>query len=154
MKTRLSAFIVGLFTLGLLASQAAASTRFHNGFTNTIWTAHAFASTSGILCGWKDGCDGAGLDDWRRQGWWEIAPGGTVTVHGSGYGNAFHQAYAEDAFGHFWGGGGRTFVVRQAAMDFCGNDGVSTRSVTFFAASTIRCCGGACATNGTVHFNP
>jgi hypothetical protein len=153
MKRKLSIMIIGLLTLALQAAPASAWTRFHNASANTIWTAHAFASTSGFLCGWNDGCGGAGLNDWRKQGWWQIAPGGTLQVHGSGYGNAFHDAYGEDAFGHVWGGGGNTLGVSDAAMDTCGN-GITVRTVTFFRAANTRCCGGSCASNGTVNFLP
>jgi len=154
MKSKLLAVILGVVTLGLGASQAGAVTRFHNASANTIWTAHAFASTSGFLCGWNDGCSGSGIDDWRLQRWWQIAPGGTVQVHGFGYGNAFHDAYAEDAFGHFWGGGGNTFPVGNSANDVCGTGLETSRRATFFRASNTRCCGGSCAGDGTVNFLP
>jgi uncharacterized membrane protein len=152
-RNKLSATLVGLATLALTAGQAGASTKFHNNSANTIWTMHAFASMTGLGCGWDDGCSGTGLNDWRKQGWWQIAPGGTVTVHGSGYGNAFHDAYAEDAVGHWWGNGGNNFGINQSAQDTCG-DGITVRRVTFFRAASSRCCGIGCATNGTVTFNP
>jgi hypothetical protein len=153
MKRKLSAIIVGLVALGLGGREAAAWTRFHNNSANTIWTMHAFASTKGFGCGWADGCNGSGIDDWRLQRWWQIAPGGTVQVHGFGWGNAVHDAYGEDAFGHFWGGGGGVFPAGNDANDVCGVGLETSRRVTMFHARTTWCCGIGCPGDGTVNFN-
>src|SRR6185503_15451812 len=104
------ALVLSMFTMAMtmLPGTAGAWLKFKNSTPNTIWTAHAFSSTSGFLCGWNDGCSG-GRGEWRIQGWWAIAPGGTVTVQSQNYGNAFHDYYAEDSFGHVWSGGGGSY---------------------------------------------
>lgn len=132
---------------------AAAWTRFHNNSPYTIWAAHAFDSVSGFLCGYSDGCATSS----RVKGWFQIAPGGTVTVDSRGWGNATHEAYADDGLGHYWEGGSG-YVVPNDAFDRCQYDTwlytrpTSNRYYFFFARNTT-CCGGTCPANGTVNFN-
>jgi hypothetical protein len=159
MIRRLLILALGLFALVAAPTEAGAWTKFKNNTSVTLWTAHAFASTSGFLCGWDDGCSGSGKSDWRVQGWWQIAPGGLVTVHGSGYGNAYHDAYAEDDFGHTWGGGGNDYATPNNAFDHCGGIGIvqggtAVPMPVFARVRNTRCCGGSCTSNGTVNFNP
>jgi hypothetical protein len=136
---------------------ASASTKFKNNSPNTIWTLHAYASTSGFLCGWDDHCSSEG--DWVVEGWYKIAPGATVIVQGQGYGNAYHDAYGEDGLGHYWvGGGGNAvggnFCAPRTAFSWCSNVCSTNASYyQFFRARGTRCCGGSCPGDGTVNFN-
>lgn len=170
MKRLLS--LVGLLFAGVLLLQgsANASLKFKNGTPNTIWTAHAFSSTSGFLCGYNDGCSGS-RGEWRVQGWWAIAPGGTATVQSATYGNAYHDYYAEDSLGHIWASGGGRYPVDQAAFDVCQNDiepigcitfdcpscppcqtGNTVRMLDFRRLRGSRCCGGSCQSDYTLTF--
>ena len=157
MKRAMTAWLLGLVVFVGAAAPAAAWTKFKNNSANTIWAAHAHSSVTGLFCGWPDACSGSGKNDWRVAGYWVIAPGGTAIVHPAGYGNAMHDVYADDAFGHVWGGGGNTFCIGFEGFDHCGgNCGVDPTSSNFeFArARGTRCCGGSCPGNGTINFNP
>jgi uncharacterized membrane protein len=151
--------------LGLMGSKPAhAWTKVKNNTNNVVFVSHAFASVSSIFCGWSDGCNGAGVQDWRVEGWWAIAGGGgSVTVHGSGYGNALHDIFAEDEFGHRWDANspgatpGQWFTdIPQTAFGFC-EDGITNnnplpprRTLRYMNVRGSRCCGGACPSNGTI----
>jgi hypothetical protein len=143
----------------VFSSATRASTKFKNFSPNTIWTLHAYASTSGFLCGWNDGCSGV-EGDWVVEGWYQIAPGATVVVQGNGYGNAYHDAYGEDSYGHVWQGGGGnpqggTYCAPPTAFSWCNNTCQSPNGnyYSFFRARNTRCCGGSCPGDGTVNFN-
>jgi len=157
MKRAMTTWLLALVFLAGAAAPAAAVTKFKNNSSNNIWTAHAWSSVTGFLCGWPDACNGSGIGTWRVAGYWQIAPGGTQQVQFQSWGNALHDAFADDAFGHVWGGGGHTFCIGFEGFDHCGgNCGVDPTSTNFefFTARGTRCCGGTCPENGTVHFNP
>ena len=104
---------VALALLGA-ASTASAWTKFKNSTANTVWLAYAYQSVSGVACGYST-CGGG----WRVQGWWQIAPGGTVTVNGHDHHNAKHHFYAQDQFGHIWNGTGTQQRLETGAFDYC-----------------------------------
>jgi uncharacterized membrane protein len=118
---------------------------------NTVWVSHAVASTSGILCGWNDGCDDNSTKGWRVHGWWQISPGGTAIVQTQNFGNAVHQIFAHDAFGHTWGQNGGAFGTPNAVFSRC--EGLFTDLnlpyLTYRKIRTSWCCGGACPADGT-----
>jgi hypothetical protein len=157
MKRAILALSLGIITLVGATSSASAWTKFRNRSAFSIFTLHAHASTSGFLCGYNDGCDFFG--DWRVQGWWHLNPGEVKTVHGYGYGNAWHDAYAEDGTGRVWGGGapntpGGTYCAPQTAFDHCsGTCTTNMRRLWFFRARATWCCGGSCPGDGYINFN-
>lgn len=149
-----------LFAVMTVPATANAWTRIRNNHDHPVWVSHAFSSVSGVLCGWSDSCDYAGLGSWRVEGWWALAAGGeTQIVHGSGYGNALHDIYAECDSGHVWQGGGHKFGIPQTAFSKCGDDALVTPAPpgityrTFQVARGSRCCGGTCPANGTINLN-
>jgi uncharacterized membrane protein len=136
-----------------LPGSADAALKFKNSTPNAVFVAHAFASTSGFGCGYNDGCSG-GRGDWKVEGWWRVAPGGTTTVHSQTYGNAWHDFYAEDGLGHVWQGGGGTFCTPIVAFGRCNNDeclgcigncpNPNPRILTYRPLRHEWCCGIAC----------
>jgi uncharacterized membrane protein len=143
----------------VLPGSASAYLKFKNSTPNTVFVAHAFASTSGFLCGYNDNCSG-GRGDWRVEGWWRIVPGATSQVQSQTYGNAWHDYYAEDGLGHVWGGGGFSFCTPFPAFSRCNNDeclgcigncpNPNPRVLTYRALRHSWCCGGACGPEGHV----
>ncbi|MDX2054463.1 MAG: hypothetical protein SFV15_18825 [Polyangiaceae bacterium] len=156
-----SALALGLAAVGS-ASNASAWLKFKNNTANTIWTSHAWASTSGFGCGYWDACDktDSNVTGYRVRGWWAIAPGGIVTVQSENFGNAWHQYYAEDAVGHKWNGGGYTFFTPHASAyghcgDFTGFGEAASDFTVHRWLSTSRCCGVTCSPdNYTLTFVP
>jgi uncharacterized membrane protein len=152
MTKTLATFLLGVAAFVGATRPAGAATHFQNTSSNTIWAAHKFDSTWGFGCGYDDGCDHAS----RMTGWWQIAPGGITTVDSRGWGNARHEAYAEDGLGHYWEGGDPVclgdngFNTCQYNDSLC-NQPTSTYYSFFFARNTA-CCGGTCPTNGTIVF--
>lgn len=151
--------LLGVVTLAGLAGPANAWTRFHNNTSNTISTAHAYDSVSGFLCGYSDGCP----SNWHLKGWWNIAPGGTVTVDGNAWGNASHDVYGFDSLGHEWTGGGGNPLGGSYGIPFdrafsgCQYDFLTLPRTEYRTFARIRystCCGGSCPSNYTVNFNP
>ncbi|HEX6245667.1 MAG TPA: DUF1036 domain-containing protein [Polyangiales bacterium] len=124
-----------------LAPSAHAWTKVKNNTPNTISLAYAFSSVSGVGCGYST-CGGG----WKSKGWWNIAPGGTVTINGQAHHNADHQYYAQDTQGRKWRGGGRAFELRNTPFDFC-NQGLfpGTWQEVFKKISGSRCCGFWCS---------
>lgn len=144
-----------------VCSQAAASTKYHNDAGRTIHTAHAFASTSGFLCGFNDGCGGSDSGDfapgWRVRGWWNLGPGGTATVSGNSSTNMFQQSFAFDDLGSQWTGNGKRFCVENSVMDHCGNIcTTNSTSPRWFSFDNLLCCGAICSEgdNFTLNFLP
>lgn len=120
---------------------AGAWLKFHNDYSSGIWTAHAYASTNGLFCGYDDGCPGDSYNaGWRVKGWWRVEPGGTATVDGETYHNAWHQYYAEADDGAWWGGDASYMPVRNAAYNWCGN-ATGEYYPQFYWLATSRCCG-------------
>jgi uncharacterized membrane protein len=117
---------------------------------NTIWVSHAVASTTGFLCGWNDGCDDNGTSGWRVHGWWQISPGGTAIIQTQNFGNAVHQIFVNDAFGHVWGGNGYAFGTPNTVFTRC--EGLFTDLnlpyLTYAKVRTSWCCGGSCPADG------
>jgi hypothetical protein len=154
-----AAMLFGVATIVGASSPAGAWTRFHNNSSFTIRVAHAFDSTSGFLCGYSDGCS----SNWHLSGWWDMAPGTTITVETHGYGNASHDAYGFDSLGHEWVGttpgnvlGGSYGLPFDRNFEGCQYDFLSlpfTEYRTFFRARLAQCCGGSCPSNGTINFN-
>jgi uncharacterized membrane protein len=66
-------------------------------------------------------CGGGGAAEWFNAGWWQIAPGGVVTVNGRDHHEAHHAFFAEDDFGRFWAGNKVSLCVPFTAFDMCGN---------------------------------
>lgn len=60
-------------------------------------------------------CDGT---NWAKKGWWEVPPGGTVTVRGGASNGARYFWYAETASGLQWAGDITTWVPGRA-FDWC-----------------------------------
>ena len=159
MKTRTVVMLLALAFIESSAGHAFAWLKFHNDTPNTIWTTHAYASTSGFLCGFNDGCSGSDSGDfapgWATKGWWQIAPGGTSTVQSEDYHNSYHQYYAEDGYGHVWANGGYKFCNDNEAFSWCGDICQIPRHNTPYYRwlSTSRCCGAFCSPdNYTLNF--
>ena len=157
MKRSIMAACLGMLVLVGVSSSASAWTKFRNRSSFRISTAHAFASTSALGCGWDDGCTSFG--NWRVQGWWSLNPGEVQTVHSLGWGNAYHDAYGEDGTGRVWGGGGGntvggSYCAPQTGFNHCsGTCTTDMRRLLFFRARGARCCGGTCPGDGYVNFN-
>lgn len=129
-------------------SGAEASTKFKNNTPNPVWVAYAHSADQGAGCGYNDGCGGAThlSGSYKVQGWWQIAPGGTVTVNGHAHHNARHQYYAEDGLGHVWQGGGFVFATNWEAFTRCGNSfPFGSINRTFRQLSNSTCCGFWCS---------
>jgi hypothetical protein len=156
MKRAMMALLLGLVVLASASAPAGAETTFRNKTPNVIWTAHAYSSVWGASgCGWPDACNGSGIGTWRVHGYFVIGPGGHAHVHPLGWGNAMHDYYGEDEFGHVWSGGGNTFCIGNEAFDHCGgNCGVDPTSINivFSTWRGTRCCGGFCPGDRTLNF--
>ena len=161
MKRLAVVLVAAMMVVMSVPGEAGAWLKFKNSTPNMIWTAHAFASTSGFLCGYNDGCSGS-RGEWRVQGWWAIAPGGTATVQSNTYGNAWHDYYAEDSFGHVWKNGGGTYCSDQTAFDRCDQDlcigcmgncpNPNPSLLQYRRLRSTRCCGGTCQSDYTLNF--
>lgn len=136
------AFLAILFGAGALAPSAHAWTKVKNSTPTTITLAYAFSSVSGIFCGYST-CGGG----WKTIGWFNIAPGGTVTINGQAHHNAEHYYYAQDQAGHKWrGNGGKSFELRNAKFEFC-NQGIHPGQwvENFNVITRGTCCGATCS---------
>ena len=147
-RSALAATVLATVLVGS-GGQAHAWYKIKNGTANTVWVSHAFSSTQRFLCGWDDGCADATSSGWRVEGWWMIAPGGTSTVHGKGFGNAYHQIYAHDGVGHVWAGGNGSgwFGTPDSAFSRCEGLFTEEQSMPYYSYRPIRtswCCGGSC----------
>jgi len=122
-----------------------------NATPDTVWVTHAFASTSGFLCGWNDGCSDSAAPGWRVEGWWQIASGGSAIVQSAGWGNAYHQIFAHDLVGHVWSGGGDRFATPDSAFSRCAEffPPSNIPAYTYVPTSNHRCCGGSCPSGRT-----
>lgn len=124
-----------------------------NSTPNPVWVAHAYASTSGILCGWKDGCDDNSTSGWAVHGWWNIAPGGVAILLTQNYGNAVHQIFAHDNVGHVWGQNGGFWGTPNTVFARC--EGLFTDlNLPYVQYRKIRtgwCCGGSCQADATTN---
>jgi uncharacterized membrane protein len=132
--------------LAAAAGDAHAWMKVKNNTPNTIWFVHAFASTSGFGCGYDDGCTGEN-GEWAVQHWWGVAPGGTATVQSQNFGNAWHQYYAEDDFGHFWAGDGENVCLWWNGNGMCSDlcDTNAYTQVNLRRLRDTRCCGLGCS---------
>jgi uncharacterized membrane protein len=142
-----------LVTAVVLASSAPAHAYYQitNRTPNTVWLTHAYASTSGFLCGWNDGCSDATAPGWRVEGWWQIAPGGTAVIQSQNWGNAYHQIFAHDLAGHVWSGNGDRFATPDSVFNRCAEffPPSNIPAYQYVWTSTHRCCGGSCPSFGS-----
>lgn len=97
--------------------------KFTNSTPWTVWVSHAYASYDSGVCGFWDACQGSsGVDTYRVQGWWGMAPGGSATVDSHRYGTAWRQYYAVADNGAEWRDGGYTFWLDfNNHFSFCGS---------------------------------
>jgi len=149
MKATWALAALALVGATLPAGEAAAWVKFKNNTPNTIWVAHAYASTYQQVCGWYDSCpgqDNGSAYGWRVEGWWKLDPGQTKKVNTQNYGNAWWQYYANDDAGHYWGNGGYNFTVDYAnAFNWCGQYQPSwLPKLQFKWMRSTRCCGMFC----------
>lgn len=140
-KLRWFTFLALFLGASAFVPSAHAWTKVKNNTPTTVSFAYAFSSVSGIGCGYST-CGGG----WKSTGWWNIAPGGTVTINGQAHHNAIHQYYAQDQAGRKWRGGGRAFELRNSSFDFC-NQGLNPANwqEVFKVMSGSRCCGFTCS---------
>jgi uncharacterized membrane protein len=80
------------------------SLSFSNSTPAPIWLCYAHHDSS---------CGSEG-DEWMKEGWWEIPPGGNVTVRGGPVNGAKYFFYAEGGSGRVWGGDFSTTVPLDA----------------------------------------
>jgi|SoiMethySBSTD1v2_1073268.scaffolds.fasta_scaffold128329_2 hypothetical protein len=145
----LGVFVTGAALLSV-SGESAAWTKYKNKTPNTISTVHGFASGQAFGCGFDDGCrlSGDDLEDFRIRGWFNIAPGGSVTVETHAFHNSAHIGYAEDNFGHVWNSNLQQICISNNAFDVCGSNcpGSGTpRRVSPFQFRNARCCGFTCS---------
>lgn len=147
----IGALVLGGATLAGSPGTAHAWYKVKNATPNTVWVSHAYWSMTGFLCGWNDGCDDNSTSGWAVHGWWQISPGGTAILLTQNYGNAAHQIFANDAFGHVWGQDGGSFGTPNTPFWRC--EGLFTDlDIPYLTYRKIRntaCCGGSCQADFT-----
>lgn len=153
MKNRISGALslAGALIVLLVSSAGDASVKIKNNTSNTVFAAQDRTA----VCGWE--C----TNGWRSLGWWQIAPGGTVTVWGSSANKVLFTYFAEDGLGHTWRGSEWQHSVCSpfAVFDNCTSPGpcaTPNRSLTYGASSVPNfCCGIFCgfATDHTIVLN-
>jgi uncharacterized membrane protein len=135
------------------AGKASAWYKVKNSTPNTVWVSHAYWSMTGLGCGWNDGCDNNSTSGWAVHGWWQISPGGVAILLTQDYGNAAHQLFANDSFGHVWGNNGFSFGTPNTVFARC--EGLFTElNMPYLQYRTVRataCCGVGCTTNFTTN---
>lgn len=134
--------------------QAHAWYKLRNDTPNKLFVVHAYNSMTGFLCGFNDGCDDRVINGYRVHGWFHIEPGATVTVLSQNWGNAYHQVFANNLFGHVWTGNGDHFGTPNTAFNRCEPlfSDLDIPNPKFVFTSTHRCCGGSCPSNKTDFF--
>jgi uncharacterized membrane protein len=90
------------------------SLSFSNSTGTDIWLVYAH----------HDSDCGSGGDAWLKEGWWQIQPGGSVTVTGGPVNGARYFYYAEGDSGPTWEGEFTTSVPREVFSQ-CWNIGTT-----------------------------
>jgi uncharacterized membrane protein len=80
------------------------SLSFRNSTPAPVWLVFAYSDS---------GCSSYGAS-WMKEGWWQIQPGGTVTVRGGASNGAKYFFYAEGGGGRRWSGPYDTSVPTEA----------------------------------------
>ena len=124
--------------------------KIKNNTPSNVFVVHAFASMSSFGCGWSDACDDRVLQGWEVQGWYKIAPGADVVIQNKGFGNAYHDIFAQDELGHFWGGTGDSYGTFNTAFSRCEPlfKDLNVWYPVYLRIRGTRCCGGSCPGDG------
>jgi len=91
------------------------SLSFSNGTGASIWLVYAHNDSD---------CGSDGGSEWLKEGWWQIQPGGSVTVTGGPVNGAKYFFYAEGDSGQTWAGEFGTSVPLEAFSQ-CWNIGTT-----------------------------
>ncbi len=143
-----------LFMMALLGVTPSAHAwyKVKNATPNPMSVAYAYASTSGFLCGYNDGCDDNSTRGFRVKGYFNIAPGGVSVLNSKTYGNAQHYIWAIDTVGHVWSGNGGAFATPFGGpFDRCEPmfKDLDLPYQNYIAIRKTTCCGGSCQSDST-----
>jgi Protein of unknown function (DUF1036) len=70
------------------------SLSFSNSTPGPVW----------VVIAYNDSSCGSGGNAWMKEGWWQVQPGGNVTVHGGPSNGAKYFYFAHDNSGREWAG--------------------------------------------------
>lgn len=101
------------------------SLSFTNGTPEPIWLVYAHHDSD---------CSSDGGSEWLKEGWWQVQPGGSVTVTGGPVNGAKYFFYAEGGSGRKWSGEFGTSVPLEAfqqcwSIGSSNSQGVSMRKI-------------------------